>query len=273
MPNEDEICEREQSDAEQKDKTDGNSALPYEVDENGDPIFRGPRIAGKVIKGILLAFVVLVNAIVLWRVFFSANIPSEIKPLTVNEQTYAAYKQHGESMLMQYQNQLSLTYSSETAGYFGVPQYVFIPEADQVQVVFRYNNSTLKHLAEDFGLSEIPDRNSELFDITLLQTTDNTPADDTDSDVTDIRILPSAVKKETTLLYTYYRLVFDGVHIDPNAKCGVFLDVYYLGACDYEQPAYGTLRLYDHLSAWFPYEITASDKKALAAYAEQHTNP
>ncbi len=262
MPNEDEICEQEQ-------KMDTDLSAPDEVDETGDPIFRGPRIAGKIIKAVLIVFVVLVNVIVLWRVFFSANIPSKIKPVTVNEHTYAAYELHGEAMLMQYQNQLSLTYSSKTAGYFGVPEYIFIPEADQVQVVFRYNNSTLKHLAEDFGLAEIPDRNSELFDVTLLHTTDNTPNDDTDSDVTNNRFSPSSVQKDTTLLYTYYRLVFDGVHIDPAAKSSVFLDIYYLGALDYEQPAYGTLRLYDHLSAWIPYEMTATDKKALAAYAEQ----
>jgi hypothetical protein len=135
--------------------------------------------------------------------------------------------------------------------------------------VFRYNNSTLRHLAEDYGLAEIPDKAGEYFDVTLLHVTDLTP--DTDADNNDpaalssIRYKPTDVKRDTTSLYTYYRYVFDGIHVDEQAISHVFLDVYYLNDLNYEKDPYGTLLLYDQLHEWLPYDLTKADKKALGA--------
>ena len=231
------------------------------------PYFRSQRIARRIVKASLALFVVFINAIIIWRVFISANIPKSIDALTPNEQLSAAYDNLGDGLEFLYQDQLSLTYGKDSKGYFGVPDFVFIPQADQVQIVFRYNNSTLRHLAEDFGLAEVPDKESELFDVTLLKVVDLTPenADDSDSPdaVLKTRFAPTSVQRDTTLLYTYYRFVFDGIHIEENEVAGVFLDVYYNEALDYKAPAYGTLRLYDHLSKWLPYELSTADKKAL----------
>ena len=233
------------------------------------PNFRKQRIAGRVIKGLFVLFVVAVNAIILWRVFFSANIPESLEALTVNEPLRTAYEQHGEELTLQYQNQKTTTYAKSNRGYFSVVEYVFIPEAEQVQVVFRYNNSTLRHLAADYGLAEIPDKAGEYFDVTLLHVTDLTP--DTDADNNDpaalssIRYKPTDVKRDTTSLYTYYRYVFDGIHVDEQAISHVFLDVYYLNDLNYEKDPYGTLLLYDQLHEWLPYDLTKADKKALGA--------
>ena len=231
------------------------------------PNFRAQRIAGRIVKTSLVLFVVFINAIIIWRVFFSANIPKEMNRLTPNQQLSAAYDTHGDEMQFLYQDQLSLTYGKDSKGYFGVPDFVFIPEAEQVQIVFRYNNSTLRHLAEDFALAEAPDKANDLFDVTLLKVIDLTPeiADDSNNPdaVLKTRIAPTSVQRDTTLLYTYYRFVFDGVSIDEGEIASVFLDVYYNEALDYEAPPYGTLRLYDHLSEWLPYSLSSADKKAL----------
>ena len=231
------------------------------------PNFRAQRIAGRIVKLSLALFVVFINAIIIWRVFFSANIPKELHALTPNETLSQAYLKNGEEMQFFYQDQLSLTYGQDSKGYFGVPDFVFIPEAEQVQLVFRYNNSTLRHLAADFALPEAPDKANELFDVTLLKVIDLTPeiADDASdpNTVQKIRITPTSVQRDTTLLYTYYRFVFDGVSIDTGEIASVFLDVYYNEALDYEATPYGTLRLYDHLSEWLPYSLSSADKKAL----------
>ena len=231
------------------------------------PYFRSQRIARRIVKASLALFVVFINAIIIWRVFISANIPKSIDALTPNEQLSAAYDNLGDGLEFLYQDQLSLTYGKDSKGYFGVPDFVFIPQADQVQIVFRYNNSTLRHLAEDFGLAEVPDKESELFDVTLLKVIDLTPENADDSDNPDAvlktRIAPTSVQRDTTLLYTYYRFVFDGIHIEEDEIASIFLDVYYNEALNYEAPAYGTLRLYDHLSQWIPYELSSADKKAL----------
>lgn len=231
------------------------------------PNFRAQRIAGRIVKTSLVLFVAFINIIILWRVFFSANTPKSINSLIPNETLSEAYGAQGDGTRFLYQDQLSLTYSKDARGYFGVPDYVYIPEANQMQIVFRYNNSTLRHLKEDFGLAEVPAKENELFDVTLLHVTDLTPDVTTDNEdsstVTEVRIHPTSVKRDTTLLYTYYRFVFDGVTINEQDASSIFLDVYYLDALDYDAKAYGTLRLYDHLSEWLPYELSNADKKAL----------
>lgn len=231
------------------------------------PDFRTHRVVGRVVKLTLTLFVFAVTAILLWRVFFSANIPDSLSAISVNDHTRTAYSAHGDDLILQYQNQKSLTYGKQNAGYFGVAEYYFIPQADQVQVVLRYNNSTLKHLAEDYGLAEIPDKSGAYFDVTLLHVTDLTPDNEADNadpaTLLSVRYQPTEVKRDTTSLYTYYRLVFDGVHIDEQAVSHVFLDVYYVDDLDYEKAPYGTLLLYDHLHEWLPRELTKADKKAL----------
>jgi len=244
-----------------------------EFDESGAPVFRTPRTVGKIVKWTLVLFVIAVNALLLWRVFFSANIPSELKSLSVNAPLTEAYRQNGESLTLRYQDQLSLSYDKGSQGYFGIPYYVFIPEAEQVQVVFRYNNSTLRNLAKDYGLEEIPDKGTEPFDVTLLKTTDLTPDIANDANdpnaVKNERIHPTSQIRETTALYTYYRFVFDGVTVTEGDFCSIFLDVYYKNDLDYEKAPYGVLRLYDHHSVWYEYELTQADRRAIKNFQNE----
>ncbi|MBQ7347346.1 MAG: hypothetical protein IJW55_05255 [Clostridia bacterium] len=234
--------------------------------------FRKPRIVGRIVKGLLGLFVLFVNVLILWRVFFSASIPDTVKPLTVNEHLATAYEQYGDRLTLQYQNQKSLTYATDNAGYFGIPEYVFIPEANQVQIVFRYNKSTLDHLAEDYGLAEVPEKSGEWFDVTLVKSIDLTPDNRDDnldvSTISTVRYQPTASTREDTSLYTYYRFVFDGVVLEDEAL-GVFVDVYYKGDLDYTKEAYGTLCLYDDLSEWLDYNLSSADRKALKAATAQ----
>lgn len=265
--------ERSEQTPSESQSTQNDPLENKEFDESGAPVFRGPRIAGKIIKWTLVLFVIAVNALVLWRVFFSANIPSDLKPLRVNETLADAYLQNGENLTLCYQDQLSLSYDKGSQGYFGIPYYVFIPEAKQVQVVFRYNNSTLRNLAKDYGLEEIPDKSLELFDVTLLKTTDLTPDIANDASdpnaVQNERIHPSSQIKETTMLYTYYRFVFENVTVTEGDFCSIFLDVYYKNDLDYEKAPYGVLRLYDHHSAWYTYDLTQADRRAIKNFKEQ----
>ena len=224
-------------------------------------------ISGFVVKSLFSLFVFSICALLIWRVFYSTKEPDSIKPLEVNQTLADAYAEHGDDLILKYQNQLSLTYSEENAGYFGISQYVIIPEADQIQIVLRYNNATLTHLKEDFDLETLPKKGEELLDVTLRKITDLTPTnndDDNDPAALDIRrFTPSKVVTDTTALYTYHRYVFDGVEIDEAAVCSIYMDIYYKDAVDYEEKAYGAMLIYDNLGDWFEYDLTAADKKAL----------
>lgn len=231
------------------------------------PNFRTPRIIGRVIKITFALFILGVNAILIWRVFFSAEMPKNIKCLTVTERLSAAYEQYGDDLHFYRQEQATVTKAEYNYGYFSVTQCVFIPEAEQVQIVVRYNNSTLRHLAQDYGLAEIPSRDATLFDVTLVKTVDLTPEDpDDNTDPAKLsvqRYFPSGEPlRETTSLYTYYRYVFDGVCVE-DVAVGVFADIYYLEDLDYNERAYGTLCLYSSLEEWENFKLTSADRKAL----------
>lgn len=229
---------------------------------------RAPRIIRRVIKTVFVLFVLLANVVLLWRVFFSANIPKEIKTLTLTPKSVSVYRDQGDGITLRYQEQATVSKGEKSYGYFGIPQVVFIPDAEQVQIVFRYNNSTLKNLAKDYGLEEIPDKALTHFDVTLVKTTDLTPEDASDNtrpemlSRTRYHANEAYIERDTTTLYTYYRYVFDGVTVETDTV-GVFADVYYLGDLDYEQEAYGRLCLYDYALPWLDYPLSAADKKAL----------
>ena len=224
------------------------------------------RVFWRVVKWSISLLLVLICGILIWRMCSSGD-PEQVKYLMGNEALYEAYEKHGDDLVLQYQNQDTITLAPHNRGYFSVTQYVFIPEAKQVQLVFRYNNSTIKHLAEDKGLAAVPDKSEELFDVTLVTTTDLTPDNREDNANTDVlemkRYTPSAATRAETSLYTYYRFVFDNIEIT-SEMLYVFADVYYEGDLNYEEPAYGTLCLYDDESPWVTYKLSRTERKMLA---------
>ncbi|MBE6601845.1 MAG: hypothetical protein E7637_05000 [Ruminococcaceae bacterium] len=247
------------------------------------PDLHKQRVARRVFKILITLFIVAVNGILLWRIFFSTAIPSSVKSLSPNDSLRQAYLQHGKELTLCYQDTHSTIYQKDKLGYFSNAQVTFIPEANQVQVVIRYNNGTLRHLGEDFApqtdesgavleeqpytpAPKKPDKSKDWFDFSLVVATDRTPADDTDNQtsLTYERLHPTSVTRDETLLYTYYRLVFEGVVIDGNDVDGIFVDAYYVGALDYTQEAYGTLCIYDCRLNWKFRDLTKADIRALS---------
>ena len=229
------------------------------------------RVFGRVVKWSISLLLCLVCGIILWRVFSSGD-PKQIKYLMGNDALYEAYEKSGNNLVLQYQMQDTITLAPYNRGYFSVTQYVFIPEAKQVQLVFRYNNSTLKHLAADYELGAIPDKSEDLFDVTLVTTTDLTPDNREDNaDTAQLmmeRYYPTDFERTETSLYTYYRFVFDNVEIKPDMLY-VFADIYYMGDLNYEERPYGTLCLYDDASEWVSYKLSRVERKMLAKRGDE----
>lgn len=223
----------------------------------------GPlKIIGWIIKAILYMIIVFVFSLLIWRIWFSTRIPDKITDFTVTDSLKTAFAEAGnsaEGLGMFNQSQASITRGEKNAGYFSVEDYVIIPGADQVQLIFRYNNSTLEHLAEDFGLDGVPDRTLELFDLTLVKTTDLTPDDKSDNtnrdSLRETRYTASYTVSDTTLLYNYRRVVFEGVTLEED-DIGLFFDIYYAKKIDYSSLPYGALCLYDREMENEPYEIS-----------------
>ena len=225
------------------------------------------RLFGRVVKWSISLLLCLICGILIWRMCSSGD-PEAVKYLMGNEVLFDAYEKHGDDLVVQYQMQDTITTAEYNRGYFSVTQYVFIPEAKQVQLVFRYNNSTIKNLARDYPeLAEIPDKSEELFDVTLLTTKDLTPDnrdDNTNNEALQMeRYYPSAATRTETSLYTYYRFVFDNIEVTPDTLW-VFADIYYVGDLDYAKRPYGTLCLYDDESPWVDYKLSRVERKMLS---------
>ena len=232
---------------------------------------RGRKIVSRIFSYAFRVIVFSIIALVLWRVLLSDRIPSKAKALLVNDATYAAYLAEGDELDMYTQYQEKLAVDERDAGIYGlfwVNKAVFIPGAEQVQILTRYNNSTLRHIATDYKLDAIPDRNSIIADVTLVVTTDPTPDAPKSGDEYKTRYAASGEPvKNKTAMYNYRSYVFDDVTIDPLTTTDVTVEFYYVDRVDYDAHPYSSLRIYDSESENEAVELTSRDKKALGAYA------
>ena len=220
---------------------------------------KGSKIFKISVKVLFYLFVIIVNAIMLWRVLFSGD-PAKIQRLTVNDSLREAYEDG--QLLLETQEQRTLT----SNGLFAVRQCIFIPEANQIQIVVRYNNSTLRKLAQDYGLESVPEKAEELFDVSIVKTIDKTPMDITDNTdpeaLSEERYHPTG-EPETAYkrLYSYRRYVFENVSREDAV--GMFVDVYYKGDVNYEKDPYGALCIYEDGAPMEEVKLTGADKKEL----------
>ncbi len=228
---------------------------------------------GRVIKVILYTAVFAVMAFLILRVCTDDNIPSSVGTLTVTDEVAELY--NSDSFKGYYQTHDEYTTGKKNYGYFGVMKTLFIPDADQVQVVFRYNNSTIEKLPEDYPelCPEVPSRDEVLYDISLVAVIDLTP--DIKDDYNDaktlkkVRYFPTKelTVSDKTSLHSYFRYTFENV--DAENVIELYIDIYYVKAADYEKDPYGSIRIYDIDEYNHVYSLSGKDKKALKAFAKE----
>ena len=222
---------------------------------------------------ILAVFVVL-----FWRMS-SSRVPRELKVLSPNETLAAAYELYGDDLTKLTQEQNTITRTEDNYGYFTVSDAVFIPQAEQLQLLVRYNDSTLAALKEDYSLDFLPENDKDWYDVSVVLAIDKTPENEKDNLSNDKesvelrRVKATAVAAAThSGRHSYRKLIFDGIAIN-ETLLAVYADFYYLGDIAYleegfdvyEDKAYGTLCLYAYTEA--ENDVTAplsdKDKKAL----------
>ncbi len=221
----------------------------------------GVKIARITVKavGLLLVFGTIIFFI--WRAFFSTIVPAEVRHISANDtlrEAYLAAKDRGEDLTVFYQESQydTTTVRDKNYSYFSAKDARFIQEANQVQLLFRYNNATIRHLVEDYGLTETPAREAELYDVTLYVAYDLTPADLKDNagnnpdSVKFVRYHAASSEPATSLMYNYRRLTFDGIDmtVTDTPVLAVYVDVYYVGDLNYEAEPYGTICIYDYMA-------------------------
>lgn len=258
----------------------------YDEEEYGPerpdtPFWRVWRIIKKAVK--IIAFTIIFGTIgLLFLRMFSSGDPSSMKALAINDRLVEAYRANGElRALTQSENVITHENDEEKGynyGYFTTTSSIFFPTADQVQIIFRYNDSTLRHLAEDYGLGFEPDKNLDWYDVTLRVIVDRTPDNLKDNGETYwedrdavkiLRIQPSDVISDTKPLYSYRRFTFDDVpSIEDATVLAVYVDVYYNGDIDYSRRPYGAMRIYTGGVDIHKFKLSSRDIRALRELAE-----
>ena len=235
------------------------------------------RIMKIIVKAVCLTIVFGTIIFFLWRAFISTIIPGEVDGLSPNAPLHTAYTTavaEGRELTYFTQMQSETTTAEHNYSYFTAKEVAFIEDANQIQLLFRYNNATIRSLAKDYDLPEIPDRESDLYDITLYVAYDLTPADKSDNDGNDpesvkfVRYYPTVTESASTLMYNYRRLTFDGIDMNviENPVLAVYVDVYYVEDIDYTKDSYGTLCVYDYATEKDYYELDQDEVKALKEY-------
>ena len=208
-------------------------------------------------RAVFVLLVAAVFAVLFWRMATS-RVPKELLELTPNEVLIEAYDEHGDSLTLMTQEQNTITRTEENYGYFTVSQAVFIPDAGQLQLLVRYNDSTLEALQKDYGLEFLPESDKDWYDVSVVVATDLTPENGDDNLSNDresvalTRILPTEVSARMHHgRHSYRKLIFDGITFD-ESLLAVYADFFYIGDIGYqsedfdiyEDKAYGTLCLY-----------------------------
>ncbi len=215
------------------------------------------RILGVCLKVFFWSIVILINGLMLWRVFSSGD-PRAVKTVAGNTDLRAAYEKYeadtdeDKAPFAVYQREhKTITDDMPDAdaetpgnyGYFALTDVAIFPTAGQVQVVFRYNNSTLDALVEDYGLDFEPDRKTVWYDVSLRVVYDSTPDIPNDDRTTERRYAPTAANPAWKTLYTYEQLTFSGIK-DFGSITAMYVDFYYVNDADYAKEPYGTLCIY-----------------------------
>lgn len=242
-------------------------------------VSKGFKIAGWLIKLAFTMLVAFVCGLLLWRIFSSAD-PKSMKTITVNDDIHSAYERSEGDLYIFRQEQNSTTRTESNAGYFSITNATFIPEANQIHVVLRYNNSTIRHLKEDYSLESLPSRDSELFDVNLFFSVDLTPENSEDNATISeegtrtFRCSSVLVGTEATTLYNYRKFVFDldecgedlASLLESGELLAVYADIYYTQDMDLDDKAYGTLCLYDYVTKKDTVKLSSADRKLIEAW-------
>ena len=220
------------------------------------------RLLGWAFRLLVGAMICGVLGVLLWRIMSSGD-PASMKAIVPNQKLYQAYLAAGEQgeLTVLHQQHDIIIREGDAKGYFSVTQSHFIPAADQLQITFRYNNSTLKNVADDYQKPAPLERGKDWFDVSVTVAYDLTPDNNTDNDVNDPacvrfeRYFPTSCIKDTKNLYNYERLTFDGIDIFDRFEedgtpvmrddvLAVYVDVYFNEDVDYNKDALGTLLIY-----------------------------
>ena len=198
-------------------------------------------ILGHILRALFAALIAFICIFLGWRMVFSKRPAKELRTISDNAVLSEAYETYGKINVMEQPNEVRYTEGEDNYADYHVGWCVFLEEADQVQLLFLYNNSTLRDVSEKLQLSSELPRGKEVFGVELLLLIDVSPEGHVGDPIIEERVVrATSCEMGVNRLYTFSRYTFDGVDVNDAVKV-VYLDIYYE---DGERVELGTMRLY-----------------------------
>ncbi len=187
---------------------------------------------GKTLRIITIVCVLLCCAALVLRVSLLSYYPKDVKKTLMTAALENALAEgRGDDAFTQ---KPEIPYDSSKEGHFFFDHLLCVPSAGELQVTLRYNNSTLRDIAADFGLPDVPAGDDERLSFWLRSGNKVYPV--------------SESVFGTAFMYNYVRVVFDGVdftHADDGNTLGyLYVDVYFGEADTEKEIPYASLLVY-----------------------------
>jgi len=187
---------------------------------------KAKNVAKFTFKTVILAISFFIYAFFIFRLCSTQEAPESVSSVVWNDTTRAAYAAAPDEF--QILSQEPSTFITEN-GRFWISDVVYLPQAKQLQLTIKYNDSTLKYLKQALGDDSLvlPD---EPFDYSVLDNSGN-------------RYHTHSSFSEKEQNYNYRRLVFEDIVIPENTV--FYVDMYYVGSINYEAIPYGSLQVWN----------------------------
>lgn len=217
-------------------------------------------ITWHIVRALFVALIAFICLFLGWRMVFSKRPAKELRTISDNAVLSAAYESYGKISVMEQPDEVKYTEGEDNYADYHVGWCVFLEEANQVQLLFLYNNSTLRDVSETLKLDQALPRGEEVFGVELLMLIDVSPEGHEGDPIIEERVIrATSCEMGENRLYTFSRYTFDGVDITDAVKV-VYLDIYYE---DGTRTELGTMRLYHAESNATHRSLTAKEESVI----------
>ena len=183
---------------------------------------------GKILKTVMITGIFLFCGMFILRIILSDYWPAEAKEIYANSVLDAAYSESGLPPEAFTQDPVT-PYDNKDRAHFFFRFFVLIPDAKQIQLTLRYNDSTLEDIKNDMKLDDLPTGDDARFSYYLRDESGKVYAH-------------SSATYSHFMIYNYRRVVFDNV--DTSTSGMLYLDVYFGDADPETDVPYGSMLVY-----------------------------
>ena len=207
------------------------------------------------IKIIALVLIFSVVGLIAVRLIMFNYYPKSMKTLYFNE-TLTEYYNEKDGEIGAKTQKLKAPYDDEKEGNFLCDNLIYVPELGQLQITLRYNNNLLNKLSEELS---IPEENLKSDDLLAFRLNSVPFSESAQNQLIEA---PSDTVVKRVGMYTYYKIVFDGINFD-NLRDGGWVDLQIFVDGQKTEEPYGRILVLDTTESYYSikdYNLSGGEK-------------